>query len=390
MRFTPVAFALQAACPLAAQVVVSSPIAVTHRVQIQPVRVKKTDGTTATTFGTAAQETYIKEQINRVWAQVGVEITWLPFTEYTNNFAYDGSPASYTSTVRPTSHLGQIVDAAGVPPKSGNAIVLNLFFVEIVPGFAQVSDNTANGLAFVDSNGITMHVGANLPGFQGGRDVIASVAAHEIGHNLGLIHTANGTDNLMSPGGAEERLTSAQKTTVFTNNSGVDSYEFLQQAASSSRYQQWAATNGLTGGAEDDQDKDGIVNVIEFMLGLNPKVSSKLPVPVVAANGLTWTLPKNADALADGLVYQVESGGPTTWLPAGTTGSGSTVVQNNSTALVVRLNSGGTRRFMRMDVDVPAAVAPAAAAFFAPEEEPAERVISDCGHAGCGIHTLEP
>ncbi|MCW1922418.1 hypothetical protein OKA05_07620 [Luteolibacter arcticus] len=392
MRFTPIAFALQAVCPLAAQVIVSSPAAITHHVQIQPIRVKKTNGVAATTFGTGTTETYIKDQINRVWAQVGVQITWLPMVDYTNNFAYDGAPTSYATTVRPDTHLEEIVDSAGVPPKSGNAIVLNLFFVEVVPGFAQRNDNTANGLAFVDSNGITMHVGTELLTWQAGRDVVASVAAHEIGHNLGLIHAEGQPTNLMSSNGTEDRLTSAQKTTIFANRSGTDSYEFLQQAATSSHYQQWAATHAVTGGPEDDQDKDGIVNVIEFMLGLNPKVFSKLPTPVVGANGLTWTLAKNANALADGLVYRVESGSGETWLTAGTAGSGSTVVQNNATSLVVRLNSGGGRRFMRMNVDVPMALSSgaAAAAFYPPEEEPAPRVVSDCGHAGCGIHTVAP
>jgi hypothetical protein len=368
---------------------VSSPIAVTRQVQIQPIRVKKTDGTTATTLGSASEESYIKEQIDRIWAQVGVRIQWLPFTEYISNFAYDGSTVgNYTSTNRPQSHLGQITSGAGAPPKSSNAIVLNMFFVEIVPGFPKLSENSANGLAFIDSNGMTVQVGENLLDWNGGRDVIASVLAHEIGHNLGLDHVANGTNNLMSPGGTEERLTTSQRNTAFTNNSGIDSFEFLQQYAESTRYQLWVAAQGVNGGPEDDDDGDGIVNVIEFMLSLNPKASSTLPRPAVAANGLTWTLPKNANAVADGLVYQVQTGGSlSAWLNAGASGSGSTVVTDNSTTLVVRLNSGANRRFMRLNVAVPPTLAPAAATFFEPEAEPRERVISACGHAGCGVRT---
>ena len=130
-----------------AAVAVNSPAPITHRVIIQPIITRTTDGTTAMYFGSATSETYIKNQIDAVWAQSGVVIEWLPATYYTDNFAYDGRPTNYSSSSRPTSHLSTIVNGAPAPPRSPDATVLSMFFVEICPGFNQTSDNTANGIS---------------------------------------------------------------------------------------------------------------------------------------------------------------------------------------------------------------------------------------------------
>ena len=61
--------------------------------------------------------------------------------------------------------------------------------------------NSAAGLAFVGGNGITAYVGSNLLTFQSGLEAIASVIAHEIGHNLGLPHIVE-AENLMQAGGS--------------------------------------------------------------------------------------------------------------------------------------------------------------------------------------------
>lgn len=75
-----------------------------------------------------------------------------------------------------------------------------------MPGFQSLSANTANGLAFVDSSGVAMHVGDNLVNSASGRTVVSRVAAHEIAHNLGL-HHINDSANLMDDG---EELNASQ------------------------------------------------------------------------------------------------------------------------------------------------------------------------------------
>ena len=67
--------------------------------------------------------------------------------------------------------------------------MIDAYFVERVPNFETVSENAANGLAFVGRSGVAVHVGDNLVSSSSGRELIARVVAHELAHNLGLSHT---------------------------------------------------------------------------------------------------------------------------------------------------------------------------------------------------------
>ena len=174
---------------------------------VQPIIAANTNGSnSAEFFGNAQQELEIKNKIDVIFAQADIDVEFLPAKRVNDSFINVGDGIG----TRPGSDLNRIVsggDNSGLG-NSDNRVV-DLYFVETVPGFASVSDNVANGLAFLNRSGIAMHVGDNLVNFASGRDVIARVAAHEIGHNLGLPHV-EGSNNLLAETGSSTLLTQTQ------------------------------------------------------------------------------------------------------------------------------------------------------------------------------------
>jgi hypothetical protein len=201
---------------LSGAIIVNSALPITHRVDVQIIQTSLDGGLLpATVLGNSSQQAAVEAGIDKIWAQAGIDIRFLPtITPYANTFAYRGALLP-----RPTGDLGAIVNnarSAGI--SNPDPKVLNMFFVEVAPGYGQLSESTAAGIAYINGNGSVLFTGENLLTFANGRDTIAGVVAHEIGHNLGLTHTESGGPNLMAPKGTTEQLTTAQIATALNSS----------------------------------------------------------------------------------------------------------------------------------------------------------------------------
>ena len=181
-------------------------------VTIQPIIVSNTNGSnTAEFFGSEDEEAQIRRLINDIWYQARIQVNFAEPNTWNNTFANVGSGGT-----RPLEDAFEILDngeAAG--QSSGNPLNINMYFIEIVPGGGDTGEDSTNGVALDGENGVTFHVGDNLPTFAEGRAAIARVASHEIAHNFGLEHVPGNSSNLMNfPSINGSRLTAAQAATL--------------------------------------------------------------------------------------------------------------------------------------------------------------------------------
>ena len=202
--------------------IVNSSRPITDRIEVQVIPVADDDGTDSTTgiLGIPSRRAQVFSLVNDVFAQAGVSVNFtMRAGNYNSSFARSGQPGN--NTPRPNTDLRDLYQAAAAQGGilSTNTNTINVFLVSIVPGFSPMGANASAGIATLGGNGIAFYGGANLSTYTAGREVLASVLAHEIGHNLGLAHNTL-AGNLMQSGGdgaKGQQLTAAQITTVLSS-----------------------------------------------------------------------------------------------------------------------------------------------------------------------------
>lgn len=269
------AFGLMVVWPACADsaLIVNSSLPITKRVTLNISRTALDNGSSpAMVFGNAEQRADIETKIDQIWAQAGIDVDFLPtIAPFNDTFAHRGDDGDNPrSSIDIYRIFDDAEDYAGVVHSDPS--VLNIIFVDVVPQFPPLGDWSAAGLAWNGANGIIAYTGDNLLASSGNREVIATVVAHEIGHNLGLPHTPNGQANLMSPMGTTQQLTAEQISTVLKSTAYVK--PLSQQLAGdynhnsivdAADYIVWRMTMGQSGsGLAADGNENGRIDYGDF------------------------------------------------------------------------------------------------------------------------------
>ena len=221
--FLTLALALRPESKAAATLIVNPPLPITHRVSVQVIQTALDNGSSpAAVFGDATREAGIKSAVDSIWAQAGIDIHFLPnVVRYNDTFAYQGA---FAGEVRPLSDLSVMIANAQLEGGILNAdpSVINMFFVNVVPGWSLKAPYWVNGVGNIGANGIAMFVGSSVSAEHAGHWI-----AHELGHNLGLAHAPAGEQNLMATSRNTELLSSEQVAAVFQTQFRDDAVAYI-------------------------------------------------------------------------------------------------------------------------------------------------------------------
>jgi len=123
-------------------------------------------------------------------------------------------------------------------------------------------------------------------------------------------------------------------------------YNSTQALLAQTGFNGWANRKGITSGPNGDDDQDGLANLLEYALGLDPKVPNGSP-GVIGADG-TITFTKGPDAIAAGdLTYVIQEsddlGKNDPWTAVATQGPG-----NTDPTISYLLPAGSPEKFARL------------------------------------------
>jgi hypothetical protein len=255
--FAALAVALRLSSTGLAALIVNPARPITQQVTIQVIQTALDNGTSPSPmFGDPTKEAAVKTGIDTIWAQAGIDVQFLPnVVRYNNTFAYQGLGIG----VRPISDLNAMIANANLQGGILNPdpSVINLFFVNVVPGFDLKGSNWVNGVGNIGANGIAAFIGTTTSA-----EHAAHWLSHEIGHNLGLLHAPAGTQNLMTNSRNTELVTDVQVSAVLSTQAWEDSIAFVPSGGT-------GFPRPLSALIPGDYDRNGSVDASDYALWRN-------------------------------------------------------------------------------------------------------------------------
>ena len=184
-----------------------------------------------------------------------------------------------------------------------------------------------------------------------------------VGANAGDFTTSPLTSSILTPGGSTSftvnyhpSSSGSQTATLLISSNDSDEGIFdIALLGNSSALEAWRKANfgspdNAGAGADlNDIEKDGLVNLVEFSLGLNPKQNSAGSLPQAQVIGTNLVMTVTQPAGVSGITYGAEwspSMAAGTWLPVADTGTG------NQHTFSVPMGTN-KRMFMRFKVSSP-------------------------------------
>jgi hypothetical protein len=224
---------------------------------------------------------------------------------FTSNLSNDGERVRYELGDIPLGILDFDYSDAWYPITDGRGASLQIVNANAAPGTWDEATSWQAGvpspgtdpvfgvLAGADQD-ISLPSSAQLTGsaFPGSNSGTLTVAWSKVGGpgNVSFSAPANGTSqaSFSAPGVYTLRLTAS----IGANTASDELVVFVQDT-----YAAWALRNMLSTGPNGDADGDGIPNLVEYALGMNPNAISQMPA-LVKENGkltMTFTIPENLD-----------------------------------------------------------------------------------------------